>query len=257
MDRLLSKIITLVLIVALLVTGMSSSYCLAAYEDEDNVTGGDNFSFSSGWDGTPSSDAWTFKSQAMWKVSVYVAKDSSTHYDTAGANLTNDYYKFGYTFWLYRDGYGPETTEDGGVSSLLEKTVVDFYNKEEYLRGGKSYTEKTYNSLKNRFFAGSDYGLNLSSKKNVPFIPGFGSEASDVSAVQDFFGNKNVEVSNALIKMAAKAGGITNISAWLSSKTFTINGETKSGWDTKLTSAIVTNTTMKETRLLFSKSKII
>lgn len=235
------KLISLFLCIVLLVTNCLTSN--ATYEDENNVTGSEDFTFSDGWDGTPSDDAWTYSKQAMWKVTVYVAKDSATHYDTAGATLTDDYYLFGKTFWLYRDGYGPETTEAGGVAQhLANKAVVDARNKEEYLRGGATYKEFTYSSVSGLFFSGSDYFL-TGGKNVVPFIPGFTDSGIDnteaVSRVEDFFGNQNITVSNALINMAKKAGGISDINAWLKSKTFTINGETKSGWDTDLLTALI------------------
>ena len=236
------KLISLLLCFVLLVTNCLVSN--AAYEDENNVTGSEDFTFSDGWDGTPSDDAWTYSKQAMWKVTVYVAKDSATHYDTAGANLTDDYYLFGKTFWLYRDGYGPETTEAGGVAQhLANKTVVDARNKEEYLRGGATYKEFTYSSVSNLFFAGSNYLLNGERGEDniVPFIPGFGDSSGTTAGVEKFFGNKNYVVSNALINMAKKAGGISDINAWLSSKTFTINGETKSGWEPEILTAIIPN----------------
>ena len=41
----------------------------------------------------------------MWKISVYVAK-KDTVTNSSMYSLTDDYYKFGETFWLYGDDMG-------------------------------------------------------------------------------------------------------------------------------------------------------
>ena len=213
--KVFKRVLSLMLVFCLLFT---SSFSYAAMTDENNVTGG-----TSNPDGAASSGNASYTSSSqMWKISVYVAK-KDTVTNSSSYTLTNDYHKFGYTFWLYRDDYGLDQLNAAGIDK--SKLLFELGNKEEYVNGGASFQQAKYSSISGRIFKGSENGL-VSGNNVVPLINGLG--ASSIEDTQDFF-DSNKPVSNALVELAAKAAG-SSVEALLKSLTFTINGETKSNW---------------------------
>lgn len=143
--------------------GMNNLSSLAV-TDENNVSGGG---------GNPSGSATAGKASyhntgTMWKISVYVAK-KDTVTNSSAYTLTKDYHKFGYTFWLCRDGYGVDEMS----SDSLNKLYLELGNKEEYANQGASFTQAKYTAVKNRVFLGSDYGL-VQAPNIVPIVNNFG-----------------------------------------------------------------------------------
>lgn len=203
-----------------------------AVTDENNVSGGG---------GNPSGSATAGKASyhntgTMWKISVYVAK-KDTVTNSSAYTLTKDYHKFGYTFWLCRDGYGVDEMS----SDSLNKLYLELGNKEEYANQGASFTQAKYTAVKNRVFLGSDYGL-VQAPNIVPIVNNFGT--SSIASTSEFF-EKNKSVSDVIVKLAAKAAGRTPEQI-LKSLTFTINGETKSNWDTKMVDVRTTSNVSRE-----------
>lgn len=95
-SKILLVLLSALLLLVMLTTGLvgtTGTSVRADYIDDNNVTGGDDFTFPGTWDGTPSDAAWTFKNQSLWRISLYVAKDYRTHYDDASATLSDDFYK--------------------------------------------------------------------------------------------------------------------------------------------------------------------
>lgn len=191
----------------------------AAVTDENNVGGGTGNPVGSAKEGRAS---YT-NVNTMWKISVYVAR-RDTVTNAGSYTLTDDYYKFGYTFWLYRDGYAI----DNFSTDQLSRLYLELNNKEEYVNGGASFTQARYSSVSGRVFKGSAEGL--TGQNAVPVINNFGTDS--IADTRRFFeGNKTV--SDKLVELAARAAGTTP-ERILRDLTFTVNGETKSGWDLKM-----------------------
>jgi hypothetical protein len=104
----------------------------------------------------------------MWKVSVYVAK-TDTVTNSAEYRLSEDYHKFGETFWIYGDGMGVEQVINYGVSP--EKIYLELHNKEEYVNGKAKFIQAKYSDLKGRVFKGSENGFD--GKNAVPSVHNF------------------------------------------------------------------------------------
>ncbi len=186
----------------------------------------------------------------MWKVSVYVGKSDTLAHSSAEQNfderlrsqsLSRDYYKFGNSFYLYKDsGRGAGLAAANYDSSRFFLTVRDkqWYRDhfEEYRSGAMEASEYfkqgTYSDLSSICFNGQDYGL--TGANEVPDVPNFGGNAS---AAYAFF--TGAETSNKLIQIAADACGGT-VEGILSELSFTLNGATKTGaeWGLAMVSAI-------------------
>lgn len=160
----------------------------------------------------------------MWKISVYVAK-KDTVTNSSEYSLTDDYYKFGETFWLYGDDMGVEQVIDYGIKP--EKIYLELHNKEEYVNQGAKFIQAKYPDIKGRVFKGSENGFSGSDK--VPLVHNFPYGTDSTAAIKAFF-DDNRATSDNFVRLAAKAKGSTP-EALLGEMEFTINGERKTGWN--------------------------
>lgn len=221
MNRIWKKAVVFVLasIVFLSCFAVGLFRMIAANTDENNVVGGTGNPEGR----APEGSASYHNTGTMWKISVYVAK-KDTVTSSSAYTLTEDYHKFGYTFWLYRDDYGV----DEMTGENLGRLYLELNNKEEYVNQHAAFTQGKYDTVKERIFKGSVYGL--TGENQVPVINNFGADS--IAPTQAFF-EKNKKVSDVIVRLAAQAAGQTPEQI-LANLTFTINGETKSGWDTKM-----------------------
>ncbi len=186
----------------------------------------------------------------MWKVSVYVGKSDSLSHSSAEQDfdaqlgtqkLSRDYYKFGNSFYLYKDAnHGAGLAAANYQASNFFLTVRDkqWYRDhfEEYRNGSMQASEffkqGTYAELSSICFNGQNYGF--TGDNEVPDIPNFGGNASGAYA---FF--TGAETSNKLIELSAEACDGT-VEGILSDLSFTLNGATKTGaeWGLGMVSAI-------------------
>lgn len=198
MKKIFTIVITAVLLISMLINGY-------AIDETNNETGTDI-----GLNTADPGDAQVVNSSiqqstTMWKISVYVAKNDTVE-KSANETLTDNYYQFGSTFWIYRRS-GAYAVE------LSDKDYIATPNKEEYLRGNDRHFRKgTKSSLSYRIFAGEDYGFTGENDSlRVPYVPNCGkvegfSDSQIITAMNAFF-KDNANTSNVLFNLAAIAAG--------------------------------------------------
>ena len=218
---------------------------LMAFTDENDLISGEGAQIG----GAPGNGSY-MNVYCMWKISVYVGKSDrlAVSSDTPGfdgilgtQNLSEDYYKFGNTFYLYRDpdrGAGLAAQNYSADKIFLTVRDKEWYvrNLAAYIRGdigpADYFKQGTLKELSGIVFDGSQNGLTGS--LSVPDVPLFGGNSE--SALSFF---SSAKVSDVLIQMAAESTGAT-VNELLASKEFTVNGRTASGseWGFNMLTAI-------------------
>lgn len=220
--------------------------------------------------------AWADRqTSTMWKLTVYVAKDNSATFNeseimTAGASnplgsfsLSESFYKFGETFWLYEG-----TTSDGAVYSIYESKKSEYakrfwfatMSKEDYIHDFKSKTRPggslnfnmtSSDCLEMRLFdvrkhneiegvSANGYPpkdgsiIKLPYVKNVNGNNGYYTQEEYDAAIQFFFcSSKNNW--NCFLDFASKAAGYSDYSQlllrMLEDRMFKYNGATITSFD--------------------------
>jgi len=157
---------------------------------DDNATGGDGDT-----QGAASGYGWYNTYQFLWKVSLYVGKSDQA---SKSSNLSSDFYDLG-TVIIKRTGWTVGSSVQFGSG-----TKVDYYSG----AGMSSYT-----------------GATVISEASCPAVP----IACDgnIETVKSYFGSTGT-MSLILNGIASQSG--TSAYGLVSGKTFTIGGQTKSGW---------------------------
>ena len=177
--------------ILLLMATMLSAFSIVAFAGDDNATGGDGNTH-------PAAEGfgWYNSYQYLYKVTLFVGKT-----DTANkqSSLTNDFYRIG-TVIVKKSGWS--------VSSKVvfgNATKIDYY-------GGIQMTR-----LQNPY---------IISDANCPKIPI--CCGGDIDLVKQYFGSTGT--MNTLLNAIASKQGCEAYDL-LKTKTFTINGVKKSGWE--------------------------
>ena len=158
---------------------------------DDNATSGDGDTH-----GALSGCGWYNTYQYMWKVTVFVGKSDTA---TKASSLTSDFYRIG-SVVMKKSGWSvPSGTQFGSG------TKIDFYN-------GSSL--------------GYASGVNTISDSSCPAIPIVCSGSIDT--VKRYFGSTGT-MNTVLNAIASETG--TTAYGLVSSRYFTIGGQTKAGWD--------------------------
>lgn len=245
MNKILKRkhIVSLILVLCCLTCFLR--FGVTAFTDENDLISGSGAAIG----GAPGNGSY-MNVYCMWKITVYVGKSDTLAIssETSGfdsilgsQSLTEDYYKFGNTFYLYKD-----STRGAGLAAQnysLDKiflTVRDKewyrHNLEGYINGTVSASEYfkqgTMRELSGIVFDGSQ--RQLTGSLAVPEIPLFGG---NTEAAVSFFSSGRV--SDVLIGLAAESAG-GSVNDILASKSFTINGKTAPGskWGTNMLTAI-------------------
>lgn len=157
---------------------------------DDNATGGEGDT-----QGAASGYGWYNTYQFLWKVSLYVGKSDQA---SKSSNLSSDFYDLG-TVIIKRTGWTV-----GSSAQFGSGTKVDYYSG----AGMSSYT-----------------GATVISEAGCPAVP----IACDgnIETVKSYFGSTGT-MSLILNGIASQSG--TSAYGLVSGKTFTIGGQTKSGW---------------------------
>ena len=241
---------TIMLIICIQVMAVCFLMPLAQAVDVGNSTGD---SGSIPGSAQPGNAAYSAKQvSTMWKISVWVGKNDETAYNSAEVGigddrLSEDYYQFGSTFWLYRDTeclYYKKVIEGDFRSRFWIATA----NKEEYrdnaskllaagvYPGGKlDFRMSSADALMSKIYNGSLQGFDRSENGNgsVPYVRNIGSVTGytdeDFDEEVDFFFNQSVNNWNILVGLAAKAAGYntdTLLKKMCCEKKFTVSGVT-------------------------------
>lgn len=175
----------------LLAAALLSAFSITAFAD-DNATGGDGSSHDAA-----KGYAWYNGYQYLWKVTVFVGKsDQASKQD----NLMTDFHRIG-TVVMKKTGWSvPSGTKFGSG------TKVDYY-------AGAAMT--------------MDASPYIISDANCPAIP-IVNDVGELDTVKAYFGSTGT-MSTILNGIADDKG--TTKEAMLSRLTFTIGGQTRSGWD--------------------------
>ena len=217
----------------------------------------------------PGNAYWSDRqSSTMWKVTIYAAKDDSATFNESdvtvssplnplnGFSLSDDFYKFGETFWLYEG-----TNEAGDIHSIYEEKKVSYSksfwfadsSKEDYANefrsmnfpGGNlhfgmmssdSISGRLFNVRKFNMIEGvSDNGFEPKDGNRIilPYVKNVtGNTAYNFPERYDeaisFFFCSSKKNWNAFLDFAAKAAGYTQYSQLLRKMTeegkFSLNG---------------------------------
>lgn len=121
---------------------------------------------------SPGNAAWADKqTSTMWKLTIYVAKDNTVSFDDSeisksdGTNplknvlLSDKFYKFGETFWLYEG-----TNESGAVLSIYEKKKAEYSKRIWFAVSSKEDYLKDFRSLS---YPGGNLSFNMSSSDSI------------------------------------------------------------------------------------------
>ncbi len=204
----------------------------------------------------PGNAAWSDRQEStMWKLSVYVAKNEKATFAEEDISVTNsgnvlsalslseDFYKFGETFWLYEG-----VLENGAVHSIYEKKKNDYAkrfwfatsSKEEYLSdyrglstpgGSLGFIMSSSDTISNRLFDVRDYnrmegvsvnGYAPKDGKNIilPYVKNVNGNTAYNSPLKydeavEFFFCLSKRNWNCFLDFAALAAGYTNYSQLL------------------------------------------
>lgn len=177
---------------------------------------------SAGW----TNDAYYNENEYMWKVSLFVAKSDAITKDNS---TINDFYRIG----------------DDAIYIIPDDSPVKI-NNIVYSKGDKVKTLQELASKGNNYSAldpvqlTNGGGVNRLTDTNVPLIPQLcdgisefngvtdPNQVGQLPTVKDYFENK--EVINRLLDFYANKEGTTR-SGLVQNLNFTINGETRSGWN--------------------------
>lgn len=157
---------------------------------DDNATGGDG---NTSW--AASGYAWYNPYQYLYKVTIFVGKSDTA---TKQSSLTGSFYRIG-TVIMKSTGWSVDSSVMFGSA-----TKVDYY-------GGTAMTRLT--------------SPHIISDANCPAVPI--ACGGDIDTVKAYFGSTGT-LNTVLNAIATKSG--TTAYGLLSGKSFTISGETKSGW---------------------------
>ena len=243
MKNIIKHVICLALVFCFLACGTGAG--LLAFTDENDLISGEGAQIG----GAPGNGSY-MNVYCMWKITVYVGKSDKLAISSGTAgfdqalgsqSLTDDYYKFGNTFYLYRDqtrGAGLAAANYSPDKIFLTVRDKEWYrrNLDDFISGGINasdyFKQGTLRELSGIVFDGSQKGLTGS--LSVPDIPLFGG--SNDAAVSFF---SSGSVSDVLIGLAAESAGAT-VNELLASKRFTVNGRSAAGsqWGTNMLTAV-------------------
>ena len=160
---------------------------------DDNATSGDGDTH-----GALSGCGWYNTYQYMWKITVFVGKSDTV---TKASNLNSDFYRIG-TVIMKKTGW---TVPSG--TQFASGIKIDYY-------GGSSLG-----------YASSVNIISDSSCPEIPIVCG-----GNISTIKQYFGSTGT-MNTILNAIAADRG--TTAYGLLASRTFTIGGQSKSGWDSE------------------------
>ena len=188
----MKRIISILLLMAILLSAFSIPAFADGEDDDDNAQSGSGTTHdaSKGY-------GWYNGYQYLWKVTLFVGKsDQASKQD----NLVEDFHRIG-TVVMKKTGW----TVSSSVK-FANATKVDYYAGAEMTMDASPY---------------------IISDKNCPAVP-IACDGGDIDKVKAYFGSTGT-MSTILNGIAADKG--TTKEAMLSELSFTIGGRTKSGWD--------------------------
>ena len=187
----MKRILSILLLTAILL----SAFLIPVFAEttgDDNATSGDGST-----NDAAKGYAWYNSKQYLWKVTLFVGKSDQV---SKQSSLTNNFYRIGTVVMKKDDWTVP------AAAQFADKTKVDYYSGATLSLDDSPY---------------------IISDKNCPAVP-IACDGGNIETVKAYFGSTGT-VSTVLSGIAADKG--TSKEGLLSSLSFSIGGQVKTGWD--------------------------